>query len=629
MLKRKLIGVLTGLLLCVASMQAQQHWQCNVHDFQYDMTVYAALQLNGQGVAASEAYEVAAFCGEECRGIATAESIPGTDSTYYYLRIRSNVIAGDSITFKYYDPSTDEEIELNESLTFVSQSIAGFPSSPFTLTGEANVHHDSKHNLRYLKKMRKNLNLIAALFFLTGGALQTFAQEAVLTIEDFKIMPGEKKVIEVCMTNSLPIRGFEMKPVLPEGITMAGSPAAVEDRIGTGTNSFGEVVTSSKKPNYSPVNGKITFASGDDAIPFSGTEGPVMTLTIKAADDLELGYATITLEEVELVNYDETTGVTTMIHPEIQTTNVKVYNNFDITSGETAGGTVDGTGTYEWDTEASMTATPYEGYSFEKWSDETTENPYVFTVTESKEITPVFKANTYRIVYTLDGEELQADSVVYGDAIVAPEAPAREGYTFAGWTNLPETMPAGDLIVEGIYTVNKYNIIYIVDGEEYKRTEVDYGAEIPVEAAPEKEGHTFSGWSEVPATMPAGDVTVTGTFTVNTYTITYYLDGEEYATADVTYGSAIEPIADPEKEGYTFSGWEGLPETMPAHDVEIHGTMLIDTGLEAIMADSEDGLASVYTLQGILVKENIPIENLEEELPRGIYLINGHKVMIP
>ena len=599
--------------------------------------------------------------------------------------------------------------------------------------------------------MRKNLNLIAALFFLTGGALQTFAQEAVLTIEDFKIMPGEKKVIEVCMTNSLPIRGFEMKPVLPEGITMAGSPAAVEDRIGTGTNSFGEVVTSSKKPNYSPVNGKITFASGDDAIPFSGTEGPVMTLTIKAADDLELGYATITLEEVELVNYDETTGVTTMIHPEIQTTNVKVYNNFDITSGETAGGTVDGTGTYEWDTEVSLTATPYEGYSFEKWSDETTENPYVFTVTESKEVTPVFKANTYRIVYTLDGEELQADSVVYGDAVVAPEAPAREGYTFAGWTNLPETMPAGDLIVEGVYTVNKYNVIYIVDGEEYKRTEidygteipveaapekeghtfsgwsevpatmpagdvtvtgtftantyqiifridgeefqsgnvvygeaiiapeaparegytfsgwtdlpetmpasnlvidgsyivntynviyvvdgeeykrteVDYGAEIPVEAAPEKEGHTFSGWSEVPATMPAGDVTVTGTFTVNTYTITYYLDGEEYATADVTYGSAIEPIADPEKEGYTFSGWEGLPETMPAHDVEIHGTMLIDTGLEAIMADSEDGLASVYTLQGILVKENIPIENLEEELPRGIYLINGHKVMIP
>ena len=599
--------------------------------------------------------------------------------------------------------------------------------------------------------MRKNLNLIAALFFLTGGALQTFAQEAVLTIEDFKIMPGEKKVIEVCMTNSLPIRGFEMKPVLPEGITMAGSPAAVEDRIGTGTNSFGEVVTSSKKPNYSPVNGKITFASGDDAIPFSGTEGPVMTLTIKAADDLELGYATITLEEVELVNYDETTGVTTMIHPEIQTTNVKVYNNFDITSGETAGGTVDGTGTYEWDTEVSLTATPYEGYSFEKWSDETTENPYVFTVTESKEVTPVFKANTYRIVYTLDGEELQADSVVYGDAVVAPEAPAREGYTFAGWTNLPETMPAGDLIVEGVYTVNKYNVIYIVDGEEYKRTEIDYGteipveaapekeghtfsgwsgvpatmpagdvtvtgtftantyqiifridgeefqsgnvvygeaiiapkaparegytfsgwtdlpetmpasnlvidgsyivntynviyvvdgeeykrteidygAEIPVEAAPEKEGHTFSGWSGVPATMPAGDVTVTGTFTVNTYTITYYLDGEEYATADVTYGSAIEPIADPEKEGYTFSGWEGLPETMPAHNVEIHGTMLIDTGLEAIMADSKDGLASVYTLQGILVKENIPIENLEEELPRGIYLINGHKVMIP
>ena len=244
-------------------------------------------------------------------------------------------------------------------------------------------------------------------------------------------------------------------------------------------------------------------------------------------------------------------------------------------------------------------------------------------------VTGTFTANTYQIIFRIDGEEFQSGNVAYGEAIIAPEAPAREGYTFSGWTDLPETMPASNLVIDGSYIVNTYNVIYVVDGEEYKRTEVDYGAEIPVEAAPEKEGHTFSGWSEVPATMPAGDVTVTGTFTVNTYTITYYLDGEEYATADVTYGSAIEPIADPEKEGYKFSGWEGLPETMPAHDVEIHGTMLIDTGLEAIMADSEDGLASVYTLQGILVKENIPIENLEEELPRGIYLINGHKVMIP
>ena len=35
--------------------------------------------------------------------------------------------------------------------------------------------------------------------------------------------------------------------------------------------------------------------------------------------------------------------------------------------------------------------------------------------------------------------------------------------------------------------------------------------------APTKEGFTFSGWSEIPETMPDHDVTITGTFIANTY----------------------------------------------------------------------------------------------------------------
>ena len=61
-----------------------------------------------------------------------------------------------------------------------------------------------------------------------------------------------------------------------------------------------------------------------------------------------------------------------------------------------------------------------------------------------------------------------------------------------------------------------YNLVYYVDGEEYKKYVVEQGTTITPETAPYKEGYTFSGWSEIPATMPAHDVTVTGTFTLNT-----------------------------------------------------------------------------------------------------------------
>lgn len=58
-----------------------------------------------------------------------------------------------------------------------------------------------------------------------------------------------------------------------------------------------------------------------------------------------------------------------------------------------------------------------------------------------------------------------------------------------------------------------YKLTYLLDGEVYKEYQFEEGATITPEPAPTKEGYTFSGWSEVPSTMPAHDVTVTGTFT--------------------------------------------------------------------------------------------------------------------
>ena len=94
--------------------------------------------------------------------------------------------------------------------------------------------------------------------------------------------------------------------------------------------------------------------------------------------------------------------------------------------------------------------------------------------------------------------------------------------------------------------------------------------------APAKEGHTFAGWNDIPATMPDHDIEIVGSYTVNSYHLTYFLDGETYKEADVPFGTKLTPEADPEKKGYIFSGWQELPETMPAHDVEVNGVFNVN-----------------------------------------------------
>ena len=63
-----------------------------------------------------------------------------------------------------------------------------------------------------------------------------------------------------------------------------------------------------------------------------------------------------------------------------------------------------------------------------------------------------------------------------------------------------------------ISDVDKFKLTYMVDNEVYKSYEIEEGTTITPEPAPTKEGYTFSGWSEIPETMPAHDVTVTGSF---------------------------------------------------------------------------------------------------------------------
>ena len=188
----------------------------------------------------------------------------------------------------------------------------------------------------------------------------------------------------------------------------------------------------------------------------------------------------------------------------------------------------------------------------------------------------------YKLIYLVDNEEYKSYKIEDGTPITPEATPNKEGYTFSGWSEIPQTMPAKDVTVTGTFTINKYKLTYMVDGAEYKSYQIEYGAKITPEAEPTKEGYSFSGWSSIPETMPAKDVTITGTFTINKYKLVYKVDGEVYKTYEIEYGKTITPEAAPTKEGYTFSGWSEIPSTMPAHDVEVMGTF---TQVEFVIDD--------------------------------------------
>ena len=201
--------------------------------------------------------------------------------------------------------------------------------------------------------------------------------------------------------------------------------------------------------------------------------------------------------------------------------------------------------------------------------------------------------NSFKLSYLVDGVEYKSYEIEFGKAITPEPAPTKEGHTFSGWSTIPETMPAHDVTITGTFSINKYKLTYKVDGVDYKTISYDYGSTITAEAAPTKEGYTFSGWSEIPTTMPAHDVIVEGSFSINKYKLIYQVDGMEYKSYEVEYGKTITPETAPTKEGYTFSGWSEIPVTMPAHDVTIKGTFkVIEYNVDNATYEVSDGEAT-------------------------------------
>ena len=277
----------------------------------------------------------------------------------------------------------------------------------------------------------------------------------------------------------------------------------------------------------------------------------------------------------------------------------------------------------KFDTPADPTR---EGYTFAGWDMDIPET----IPAENMSFTAKWIANQYTLTFDSDGgSDVAAITQDYGTKIETPAAPTKTGYTFAGWDNeIPETMPAESMSFKAQWTINQYTLTFNADiGTENVEITQDYGTKFDTPADPTREGYTFAGWDmDIPETIPAEDMSFTALWSVNSYKLVYILDGEVYAEYDVEYGSEITPENDPEKTGYTFDGWTEIPETMPAHDVEIYGSFSVVTAIRTILADEK--AVDVYNLNGVLVKRNVEVDKLDKVLKKGVYIICGKKFVV-
>ena len=191
-------------------------------------------------------------------------------------------------------------------------------------------------------------------------------------------------------------------------------------------------------------------------------------------------------------------------------------------------------------------------------------------------LTAQWTALTYSVTLHANGGTISSGNVTsynYGEGATLPAADntTREGYTFAGWydnevlTGNPiteiSTDETGNRTYWAKWTINQYTITFDTDGgSEVAPITQDYGTAITAPADPTREGYTFTGWDKtIPATMPAGDMTITAQWTVNQYTITYDLDGGTAEGNPDTYTVETDAftLKNPTRPGYTFTGWSG------------------------------------------------------------------------
>ena len=262
---------------------------------------------------------------------------------------------------------------------------------------------------------------------------------------------------------------------------------------------------------------------------------------------------------------------------------------------------VEGSGTYSHGNTVTAPTLTNEGWTFNGWVDGDGELVYgpgvKFSASKDLTLYASWTQKEYRIIYMVNGEKIHESGVKhFGDTISDndkyTDIPKLTGHTFGGWYDnsgctgdeytYPDTMPASNIVLYAKMTPNTYKATFYVDGEWYAEKNVTYGQTIPKPADPSKAGYNFTGWDTDLTQMPAENITINAKFSAINFAVTLMVNGADWCPVEVPCGADINSYIGAfvqELEGYTFTGWDGIPADglMPAGNIELNAKFVINT----------------------------------------------------
>ena len=257
-------------------------------------------------------------------------------------------------------------------------------------------------------------------------------------------------------------------------------------------------------------------------------------------------------------------------------------NSYDITvlSADESMGNVSGSGSYNYATMQTISATAKEHYHFQKWNDGNTDNPRTITISETATYTALFAIDTFSISVVANNAEMGtvngSGNYIYGSEQDI-EATANYGYVFKNWkdgeTDAQRTITVTkNATYTAIFEKEKFSVS-ISSSDESKGTvsaggEIEYLSEIQLVATP-KEHYHFVKWSdgntEATRTVTVTkDLSLSADFAIDTFelTMTNSEGGTVTGAGEYAYDETVTLTATP-NEHYSFVQWSDGDKTNP------------------------------------------------------------------